>query len=163
MVDLGEKQDCICKKYNSVLPECINDFIFQDSGKQIKLEPKNREKTILIAIDNCLITSNSRKKCDCLFIYKKENSTYSFLTELKGRNDIPKAFLQLSLTREYPEYKNIITFYKIPRNKQKFVIVSDIQLNKVDMRKLEHRYNIRVGQIIHSDPQSPIPDLKDKI
>jgi len=43
------------------------------------------------------------------------------------------------------------------------VIVSDIQLNKKEMQKLEKKHNIRIGSIIHSDPQSPIPDLKIKV
>ena len=69
----------------------------------------------------------------------------------------------LEITKEYEEYKQIIEHYNIPKSQQKFVIVSDIQLNKVELTKLENEYKIRVGTILHSEPQTPIPDLKSKI
>jgi len=164
VINLGQKQEYICKKYNSTPPECVNEYTFRDSAKQVKLKPNASETTILIAIDNCLITSQKRRKCDCIFIYKKSNKkTYSFLTELKGKNHIESSFGQLQITREYEEYKEIIKHYNIPKSHQKFVIVSDVQLNKVELTKLENKYKIRVGTILHSEPQTPIPDLKSKI
>jgi len=114
MLDLGDKQDCICKKYDSVPKECVNEYRFRDVGKQIQLKPNVKETTTLIAIDHCLITTNKKSRCDCLFIYEKENQTYSFLTELKGRGEIEKSFGQLSKTREYDEYKKIIKHFNIP-------------------------------------------------
>lgn len=164
MIDLGVYNKCICQQYHSLPPECFGQYIFRDSGKQVQLQPDNsKSKVFLIAIDKCLIGEES-KKCDCLFLYKKDASKrYSFLVELKGKGDIPKAFIQLSTTRESDEYKNIMTQFKPSKGCEKFVIISDIQLNKPELRKLEDTYKIRVGQIIHSDPRSPIPDLKDII
>jgi len=164
VIDLGAKQDCVCKKFNSIPSECVNEYTFRDSGKQVQLKPNSSERTTLIAIDNCLITSQKRRKCDCIFIYEKSNKKiYSFLTELKGKNHIRSSFEQLQITKGYEEYQQIITHCKIPKSQQKFVIVSDIQLNKVELTKLENEFKIRVGSILHSDPQTPIPDLKSKI
>ncbi len=162
MIELGEYAKCICRHYDSFPPECVGQYRFRDSGKQIQLEPKNaREKVFLIAIDNCLI-SGARTKCDCLFLYKNDKDrTFSFLVELKGRGDIPKAFWQLSETRKSNEYKSIVAQFS--PMKEKFIIVSDRQLNMNELRKFEEVYKIRVGQIVHSDPQSPIPDLKAKV
>ena len=164
MIDLGSYNKCICQQYNSIPPECNGQYIFRDSGKQVQLQPDNaRSKVFLIAIDNCLI-AGGRTKCDCLFLYKKDNDKrYTFLVELKGKGDIPKAFRQLSITRESDEYKNITNQFKPTKGGEKFVIISDIQLNTTELRKMEDTYKIRVGQIVHSDPRSPIPDLKDKL
>ena len=164
MIDLKSKAKCICQKYNSYPKECINEYTFRDDKKQVKLEPKSGEATLLIAIDHCLIDNQKLRKCDCLFIYTKSNhQTYSFLTELKGKNHIASAFEQLSITRTYSDYQEIINHYNIPKSQQKYAIVSDVQLNKLDIRKLEKKHNIRVGSLLHSDPQSKIPDLKSKI
>ena len=62
MIDLGDKQDCICKKYDSIPSECVNEYTFRDGGKQVKLKPNSTEKVTLIAIDKCLITSEKKKK-----------------------------------------------------------------------------------------------------
>lgn len=107
MIDLGAKNSCICKKINSVPPECVNQYRFSDSGKSIQLKPKHSEETVLIAIDKCVI-SDGRKKCDCLFIHKSNGKTYTFLVELKGKNHIENAFEQLSKTKQYSEYLDII-------------------------------------------------------
>lgn len=154
-------KNCVCQRFNSFPSECVNEFTFTDSGKTIQLKPKSGEKVILIAIDKCLIDKD-RKKCDCMFIYKKSASkTITFLVELKGKNHIKSAFEQLSLTKEYEEYKNIIS--QLTNPSEKFVIVSDVQLNKIELNKLENEYNIRVRSIRFSEPQSPIPDLKNSL
>ena len=163
-IDLDSIEKCTCKRYDSYPKECVNEYTFRDKGKQVKLEPRNGEQTILIAIDNCLINDKKIRKCDSLFIYKKSNhQIYSFLTELKGKNHISSAFEQLSITRGHTKYQDILYSFDVPKNKQNYAIVSDVQLNKLEIRKLEKKYNIRVGSLLHSDPQSKIPDLKNKI
>lgn len=160
MIDLGEYNFCICKKINSIPSECVNEYRFSDNGKSVQLKPGPSEKTTLITIDKCLIP-DSRRKCDCLFIYETKHKNYTFLVELKGKNHIDSAFDQLSKTRKYDEYKSIISQLKHPVNK--YVIVSDIHLNKVALQKLEKEYNIRVGSILYSEPSSRVPDLKMKL
>ena len=60
---------------------------------------------VAIIIDKCLIKDNN-PKCDALFLYEKSSNKYSFLVELKGAGDIPKAFFQLDYTRKNrTEYK----------------------------------------------------------
>lgn len=162
MINLNGKEDCICKDIGSIPEECINSYTFKDDNKSIQLKPKNGEKVTLIAIDKCVIDGNDRKKCDCFFIFEKSHSkTYTFLVELKGKNYIENAFNQLSLTRGYDEYNNIISQLSNPS--QRFVIVSDVQPNRIRIQKLEKQYNIRVSQFLFSEPQSPIPDLRKKL
>lgn len=163
MIDLKEKNKCICKKYDSFPKECLNEYQFEDSGKKVQLKAKNNEKVIIIAIDNCLITTQSSSKCDCIFIYENnKNQKYTFLVELKG-NDLKKAFYQLKVTRETKEYKNIIETLEISSKNQKNVIVSNHIFEKPYIEKLEKKENIRVRQVLHSTAQTPIPDLKDII
>lgn len=161
MINLKDNQKCICKKYKSFHGGCKNQYTFTDSGKSIELNPKDGDTTILIAVDGCLINSKTRK-CDCLFIYKtKNNRNYTFLVELKGKNHIKDAFEQLCMTKINFEYQNILAQLNNPINK--YIIVSDIPSNKIDIQKLEKAFQIRVGEIVHSTPQTPIPDLKKYI
>lgn len=163
MIDLKEKNKCICKKYDSFPKECLNEYQFEDSGKKVQLKAKNNEKVVLIAIDNCLITTQSSSKCDCIFIYRKnKNQKYTFLVELKG-NDLKKAFYQPKVTRETKEYKKIIETLEISSKNQKNVIVSNYFFKKQNIQKLEKKENIRVHSFLHSTPQKKIPDLKDII
>lgn len=87
---------------------------------------------------------------------------YSFLVELKGAGDLPKAFEQLSYTKNSRiEYQNIINELQINKSNQKFVIVSNGALPKTELENLENSYGIRVKKILHSEATTPIPDLKD--
>lgn len=166
MIDLGEKACCICKKkYQNTQEECENEFTIREQGKSVKLEPKNsQEKVMAIIIDKCLITDNNTK-CDALFLYQNSrNIKYSFLVELKGAGDIPKAFEQLSYTKNNrDEYKNIINELGIDKRNQRFAIVSNGMLSKPELENLENEYKIRVKRILHCEATSPIPDLKELI
>ena len=83
----------------------------------------------------------------------------------KNSLDIPKAFKQLSYTRDNRnEYKDLINrFYDIDSKKvtEKFAIVSNGALEKTQLEELENKYNIRVKKILHSEATTPIPDLKE--
>jgi len=164
-INLGNKNNCICKKYNNTQPECINKYNICEQGKSVKLEVNNNEKMCVIIIDQCLITGN-KTKCDAIFLFSSKNKAVSFLTELKGAGDIPKAFAQLSTTCKYAEYKNIINELENYSNKkvtEKFIIVSNGLLDKPTKEKLENQYKIRVTAILHSEATTPIPDLRDYI
>ena len=94
MIDLGAKDSCICKEFNNTQDECVNEFTIREQGKSVKLEPKTGEEVRAISLYNCLITSDC-KKCDFLFLYQNSKDVkYSFLVELKGAGDLPKAFEQ---------------------------------------------------------------------
>ena len=169
MIDLEDKNYCICQKYKNSQNECIDEYTIREKGKSVELKPKNSdEKVIAIIIDQCLIKDNNTK-CDALFLFNSNNKKVSFLTELKGAGDIEKAFFQLSYTQKNRvEYKNIITKFQEIDNKkvkviEKFVIVSNGMLNKIELAKLENRYKVRVVGVLHSEPMKPIPNLRDYI
>ena len=164
MIDLGVHNNCICKKYSNTQDECINEFTIREQGKTVKLEPKNSsDKVAAIIIDKCLIKDNN-PKCDALFLYQQGSNKYSFLVELKGAGDIPKAFFQLDYTRKNRiEYKNIIEKFQVPKQNQKYAIVSNGMLSKPELENLENQYKIRVKKILHCEATTPIPDLKEII
>jgi hypothetical protein len=164
MIDLGVHNNCICQKYSNTQDECINEFTIREQGKSVKLEPKNSsEKVLAIIIDKCVIKDNN-PKCDALFLYEQSSNKYSFLVELKGAGDIPKAFFQLDYTRKNrTEYKNIIEKFQVPKQNQKYAIVSNGMLSKPELENLENQYKIRVKKILHCEATTPIPDLKEII
>jgi hypothetical protein len=160
MIEIAN-EECVCTKYSTSLNVCKNHYMVQENGKSIQLKPRNpQDKVKVIIIDNCVI-KDARMRTDCLFLFERNAKHYSFLVELKGRHHLQHAFKQLSATKEYSEYREIISKMHNPINK--YVIVSDIQLNAKEMQKLENEYGIRVGKIVHSEPNTPIPDLKDYI
>lgn len=64
------------------------------------------------------------------------------------------------------EYKDIIERFNKQDNKvaiAKFVIVSNGSFEKTKRERLEYKYGIRVGEILHSEATTPIPDLKNRI
>jgi hypothetical protein len=170
MIDLDNKNHCICPKFNistaNTPKECENQYTINEQGKSITLKPRNNQENVtVIIIDDCIIT-DKEIKCDALFLYERHNKKYSFLVELKGARHIEKAFKQLSYTRDNREqYKDILKKFREIDNKnknikEKFVIVSNCQIEKTRREELENFYNIRVKEIIHSEATTPIPDLK---
>jgi len=165
MIDLGNKAYCICKKYNNTQDECIDAYTISEKGKTVCLLPNDStEQALAIVIDQCVITGNDTK-CDALFLFSSSNKKISFLTELKGAGDIPKAFSQLSYTRDKrAEYKDILEKFSIIDNRkvrEKFIIVSNGILEKSKIEALENEYKIRVSQILYSEPTTPIPNLRE--
>ncbi len=155
-----EKQDCICKKYNSIPKEFVSELEIRDSRKSIKLSLKNSENTIAVILDDCLITKDIR--CDALFLFEGTKKI-SFLVELKGFGEIEKAFKQLSYTKQREEYKKIVECFKGLDDKkvyQKCFIITNGKLDNSKKEKFENKYKIRVVQVLVSDAIKPIPDLR---
>jgi len=158
-----EKQACVCKKYDSIAKECINELEIRDSGKSVKLSTKNNEKAIAVILDNCLITKGMR--CDVLFLFNGSKKT-ACLVELKGFGEIEKAFKQLAYTRKRDEYIEVIKCFENLDNKkvfQKYFIITNGKLDNIEKEKLENHYKIRVSQILTNDATKPIPDLRKYI
>lgn len=108
MVDLGPDEHCVCRQYNNELKSCVNAYTVRESGKAVRLKPGLGESVKAIILDGCVITDN-HTKCDALFLYTRGNRKYSFLVELKGAADLPKAFEQLGYTVHHrPEYQRIV-------------------------------------------------------
>jgi hypothetical protein len=164
ITNFGRFSKCVCLKYNNLLATCINEFTICEEGKAVKLTPQIGEKVTVIIIDGCAIR-DSKTKCDALFLWDKGNKKYSFLVELKGAGDIEKAFIQLSYTRDYrPEYKELIELFSQNMHvSQKYRIVSNGMLTKIQQEQLEELYNIRIHAILHSEPTMEIPDLRNYV
>jgi hypothetical protein len=169
MIDLEAKNYCICPKIkiSNTPKECKDQYTISEQGKSITLKPKNNQENVtVIVIDDCIIT-DSKIKCDALFLYKKSNKKYSFLVELKGANHIEKAFKQLSCTRnKRKEYRDILKKFREIDNKnieERFAIVSNGTMEKTRLEELEDSYNIRIKNIIHSEATTPIPDLRELV
>ena len=167
MLDLGDKNHCICKMYENTQSECIDNYSIEEKGKKVQLKPKNNtEKSIVMIVDQCLITDNNTK-CDALFLFQSISKKVSFLTELKGAGDIPKAFKQLDYTSKNRDaYKEVIKkFTDIDKKRvmEKFIIVSNGFLDKSKKEELEEDHNIRITAILHSEATTPIPNLREYI
>ncbi len=166
MIDLGEKSHCICQKLHNAQAMCVNEYTIREKGKSVKLAPAIGEQAMAIIIDGCMIKDND-PKCDALFLYQSTTRKYSFLVEIKGKSEIDKAFAQLRYTRDNRvEYQRMLTLFQ-QRGAgsiiQRFAIVSNAQLTKVEREKLENRNGIRVRKILHCEATTPIPDLKELI
>jgi len=167
MLDLEDKNCCICQEYRNTQAECIDNYSIEEKGKKVQLKPKNNtEKSIVMIIDQCLITDNNTK-CDALFLFQSSSKKVSFLTELKGAGDIPKAFRQLAYTsKKRAEYREVIQkFIDIDKKfvREKFVIISNGFLDKSEKERLEREHNIRITAILHSEAVTPIPNLREYI
>jgi hypothetical protein len=128
MIDLGEWQECVCKQYNNVQNQCKNQYTISEQGKSVQLVPQGGEDVMAVVLDGCVMTDRDTR-CDALFLYRK-NKKYSFLVEFKGAGDIPKAFEQLSYTRDRDEYRQIIDlFYRSIRISQFAVMTVECTVN----------------------------------
>ena len=89
---------------------------------------------------------------------------HSWLVELKGAGDIPRAFSQLAYIRhERKEYQEIIQSFREDGRgvlKERAVIITNGSLPKPAQERLEKEYNIRVWAIIHSEATLKVPDLR---
>jgi len=158
------KQSCICKEYGSTPTECNGALQIEEQGKKVKISLKSSETALFAIIDKCLITDN-KKKTDAICLFRSRNN-YSFLIELKGFGEIEKAFKQLSYTRDNrDEYKNIIECFSELDNKkvyEKFVIVTNGELDKKLREKFENENKIRVSVLFGKDT-AKIKDLQSLI
>ena len=166
MIDLGVHDPCICQNYKNELDQCVDAYTVREGGKSVKLIPYKKESAMTIILDGCVMQDNETK-CDALFLYAKENRKFSFLVELKGAGDLPKAFEQLGYTRHYrQEYSEIIQkLNELPGNKAKelFVIVSNGQMTKPEQERLENEHRVRVKKILYCEGNAKIPDLRETI
>ena len=164
MIDLGVHGPCVCQNFENKLDQCVNAYTVRESGKSVKLIPSKRESVMTIILDGCVMQDNETK-CDALFLYAKDNRKCSFLVELKGAGDLPKAFEQLGYTRYHrQEYLEIIQkLNELPGNtaKEIFVIVSNGQLTKPEQERLENEHRVRVKKILYCEGNAKIPDLRE--
>jgi hypothetical protein len=104
---------------------CSNSNVASENGKRFVII--SNESFTKIKIDDCLIASNERKKCDFGFL-RHTNEDFYFV-ELKGK-DIETAFEQIISTSTFFE-QNLI---KIPNTKKFFFIISSSGIPKAQVR-----------------------------
>lgn len=104
--------NCFKKPLNQKLPfderyelskcSCTSRYVVSENKSRFRIEPTNDLNAIdKIKVDDFLTTSAIIKKCDYLFVYKKQNVNKTFIfVELKGV-DLSTAIQQISSSIEY--------------------------------------------------------------
>lgn len=164
MIDLGEWNRCFCKKYENDVETCVDHYTVREKGKTVKLIPRTGEQAAVVVLDGCVIQDNDTK-CDALFLHQGAKK-HTVLVELKGAGEIEKAFAQLAYTQKHrPQYRQIVERFGNAEGPQhvweKFVIVTNGQMSKPERKRLNDEHDIYVHEVLHSEPISPVPDLRE--
>jgi hypothetical protein len=159
-----EFERCLCQHMAGLNPAlCDDEFTFSEKGKKVRLTPRESEWVAAIALDGCVFMDN-QPKCDGLFLFCGRSRPVALLVELKG-TDIKRAFAQIAYMRQQrPEYemiKNCFTEHCRGRLDEKAVVVSSTTLSEPKKEALEEAYGIRVLRVLHCEPTSKIPDVRE--
>lgn len=166
MIDLAPYAHCVCKRMNNKYDLCDGELGFSEMGKRVKFTvAKPTEEAVAMVLDGCLF-KDTDLRCDGLFLYRSAHKKAAFLIELKGAGDIAHAFKQLAhVKKSRPEYKEIVGRLRSSNGPgkvfEKAFIASSGMLTKPQLRQLEDQHGIRVAAILHSEPTTPVPDLRD--
>ncbi|MGR2740873.1 hypothetical protein ACUY1T_20705 [Billgrantia sp. Q4P2] len=138
--------------------------MLEEQGKKVSLSLRANEEAKALVLDGCVFTNNAMK-CDAMYLFKGHNKKVVALVELKGAGDIPHAFEQLAYTRfqraEYGQLKQLLDTSGPGQMVEKAFIVSNGMLSKPAIERLERAHGIRVGAVLHSEPSSKVPDLRE--
>lgn len=176
--ELPEKFNCcVCVKAGSCVDTgkrcslCFGSNGFQEKGQQVKLVPqKNDEQVKAIVLDGCLLSDDSKRRCDGLFLFCKASKIYIVLVELKGTH-IEDACDQLACVKnEHQEYANL---FKLIENHKKvkiiemFFIITNVAVSSREQRRFNKEYNMRFEIITNPRRKrrqnSITPDLRARI
>lgn len=145
-------------------PLCKTDLMLEEQGKKVNLTLRAHEDARALVLDGCVFTDNDTK-CDALYMYQGSGKKVMALVELKGANDIPRAFEQLAYTRrnrpEYADLKQRFDSAAAGPLEEKAFVVSNGFLPKPTHERLEKTHGIRVRAILHSEPVKKVPDLRE--
>ena len=119
---------------------CIKSKVVKENGK--RLEIISNEDFTKIKIDDCLIKSQVREKCD-FGILRNSNNDFYFV-ELKG-TEIQKAFNQIVATIDYFE-SNLISISK--GNRLGFIISSSVPKSGVGANILKQAFAKKYGRVL---------------
>ena len=163
-MNLSPFEHCLCQRMASANPAlCEDQFTFSEKGKKVRLRPRKGEWVVAVALDGCVFMDNN-PRCDGLFLFCRRSHPVALLVELKGM-DITRAFEQLAyVTHQRSEYATIKTRLREccrGRLQEKAVVVSSATLSEPKKEALEEDYGIRVVRVLHSEPTSKIPDVRD--
>ncbi|BBI52340.1 hypothetical protein HORIV_47610 [Vreelandella olivaria] len=154
---------CTCQRMGNTHALCQGQLTLGEQGKRLHLSLKQGEQALAIVLDGCVMQDNL-PKCDGLYLWKSHNRSVAVLVELKGAGDITKAFAQLGYVRhQRPEYQALVDYWhgtSALSVQQKAVIVTNGQLSKPALERLERQHNIRVSALLHCEHTTPVPDLR---
>lgn len=163
MIDVGLFENCVCVRRGTPSDSCEDRLVLQEKGKKVTLRTRTGEEAKMLVIDGCVIRDN-QPKCDGVFLYRRNNLHWLILVELKG-SDIPHAFEQLAYMRtsrrEYNVLKSSFMASQTGNLKEEAFIISNHTISRVDQQKMERQWNVRIKAILHSEPTTPIPDLRE--
>lgn len=164
MIDLDSYAKCACKRMGNTFPMCKTDLMLEEQGKKVTLTLRVHEEAKALVLDGCVFTDNDIR-CDALYLYQGGGKKVMALVELKGANDIPRAFEQLAHTRkrrlEYADLKQRFDSARPGKLVEKAFVVSNGVLTKPEHEHLEKIHGIRVTAVLHSEPVKKIPDLRE--
>lgn len=162
MIDLKHFESCVCLANGEPDALCSSKLSFQENGKKVCLSVRTGEEAKAVVIDQCVCADNDTK-CDGLFLYRRNNKHWMILVELK-EGDFKHAFEQLAYTRHRrPQYKEIEELFiknQTGQLKHEAFIVSNHQMPKNEIQKLENEHQMRVKAILFSEATSPTPDIR---
>ena len=155
---------CICLANKRPCDLCCGDLCFLDAGINVVFRPKKNEAAVAVALDGCVFT-DSRKKCDGMFVLFRSHRIDVLLVELKGSH-LEDAYEQIAyVVNHRQEYADVVSHQAslAPINRrvrESSVIVSTGKINKRDKEKLEKAWGVRPAIITAQKPASAAPDLR---
>jgi len=164
LIHITTYQHCVCQRMAGKNPKlCEGAQTFSERGKKVKLTPHPGEQVCAIVLDGCVLQDN-QPKCDGLFLLCSRGQAYAVLVELKGV-DIAHAFAQLAYVRyqrqAYQNLRDQLAQQCTGRLIEQAFIISNTFCSLPVKEKLEEEHKIRVKAILHSEPTSKIPELRD--
>ena len=155
---------CICLANKVPCDLCCGDLCFLDAGIHVVFRPKKNEAAVAVALDGCVFT-DSRKKCDGMFVLFRSHRIDVLLVELKGSH-LEDAYEQIAyVVNHRQEYADVVAHQAslAPINRrvrEGSVIVSSGKIDKRDRKKLEKAWGVRPEIITAQKPASAAPDLR---
>lgn len=164
MIDVSPYEHCACQKMGNTQALCTNDLCIEEKGKKLRLSLRANEEARVLVLDGCVFTDN-KKKCDAVYLFRRQNTKVVALVELKGAGDLPHAFEQLAYTKrqrpEYGELREKLNAAGPGQLIERAFVVSNGMLSKPEHEALENRHGIRVTAILYSEPSAKAPDLRE--
>lgn len=164
MIDTTPFDDCACKRMGNIHALCRSELTIEEQGKKVCLSLRGDEEAKVLVLDGCVFADNSTK-CDALYLFKSHRRKIAALVELKGAGDIPHAFEQLAYRQKFrPEYaqlKNQLDRSGPGTLIEKAFIVTNGMLTRPEKERLENQHQIRVSEVLYSEPSGKVPDLRD--
>ncbi len=156
---------CVCLDHDNPHRLCLGNHGFKEKRQQVKLNVQRSETVKALVLDGCLLSDRTKKSCDGLFLFCKNNKTYILLIELKGTH-IEDAFEQLaSVKNEHQEYVDLCRYIRGNMKGQiieKCFVITNGTMGRKVQAHLEKSWGIKVGIITQQKTKrdAATPDLR---